>query len=66
MEKKPRKYSPGRPKIPDSERRDGRVLYIKLTHAERALLDSVQCEHLTVWARDLILAAAKRAKKSQP
>lgn len=51
----------GRPfKKPEEIR--GSVLYLKLTQAERELVDRAGGENPTVWAREAVIRAAKRAK----
>lgn len=53
----------GRPKKPAAERRSS-VLYLKLTAAERAAIDRAADGEPTVWARSVLLRAAKRAAPS--
>ena len=48
----------GRPPKPTSEKRSA-VLYLKLTPAERRLIDSAAGDQPTVWARRVLLRAAK-------
>jgi hypothetical protein len=50
----------GRPRKDDADRRT-EVLYLKLTPAERSLIDEV-CEKPTVWARDVLIKAANAEK----
>ena len=56
----------GRPQLPDDERRD-KPLRIRLTDAERALLDEAAekagCANTSCWARETLERAAKRLVK---
>jgi len=52
----------GRPKKPEGEVREN-ILRIRLTEAERALLDeaaSVRAEEVSTWARERLLALARQ------
>ncbi len=66
MGKAPRKPAKiGRPPLPAAARRDrqARPLYLKLTPAERAELDAAAeraAAPISVWARELLLRAARR------
>lgn len=53
------KRGPGRPSIPDSEKRKPALL-IKLTDAENELIRSAAGPKITTWAREVLLRAAKR------
>jgi hypothetical protein len=52
----------GRPKKPDSERRDVRY-QIRLSAAEVALIERAGGENPSTWAREVLLRAAKRGVK---
>jgi len=49
----------GRPPKTDAERRDS-VVYLKVTAAEKAAIDAAGQPEPSVWARDVLLRAAKR------
>jgi len=49
----------GRPPKPAEDKRSS-VLYLKLTEAERATIDAAADGEPSVWARDVLLRAAKR------
>jgi hypothetical protein len=52
----------GRPKKPDSERREIRY-QIRLSASELALIERAGGENPSTWARDVLLRAAKRGVK---
>jgi len=58
-----KKSTRGRPKLPDSEKRNAAFL-LKMTDAELALLRQAGGDNLSGWARETLLRAAKRAAKS--
>ncbi len=54
-----KKKGPGRPKLPSSEKREGRFL-VKLTDAEYELIKRAAEPRVGTWAREVLLRAAKR------
>ena len=52
----------GRPKLPPSEKREGRFL-VKLTDAEYDLIKQAAEPRVGTWAREVLLKAAKRKAK---
>jgi len=54
-----KKSARGRPKLPDSEKRDAAFL-LKMTTAELKLLRQAGGDNLSGWARETLLRAAKR------
>ena len=55
----------GRPKLPDDERKEN-VLRIRLSDGERQAIDAVaasQDQETSTWARDVLLALAKKGRK---
>ena len=57
------KIKRGRPPKSDAERRDS-VVYIKVTVAEKASINEAGQPEPTAWARDVLLRAAKRGRKT--
>ena len=49
----------GRPKLPDKIRRDY-TLKVRLSDNERAEIESATDEKTSVWAREVLLAAARK------
>ena len=56
------KTARGRPSLPDSEKRKPAFL-LKLTDAEFALIRQAAGDKVSTWAREVLLAAAKRRLK---
>jgi len=54
-----KKKGRGRPKLPESEKRDAAFL-LKMTDAELALLRQAGGDNLSGWARETLLRAARR------
>lgn len=59
-----KKIGPGRPKLPDSEKRKGQFL-LKLTDDEMDLVRRAGGDNLSAWIRVVLLRAAKRALKAE-
>jgi hypothetical protein len=56
------KQDRGRPPLPPEERKAAE-LRIRLTEAQRALLDEAAGQDTSTWAREVLLRAAKRRSK---
>ena len=56
------KTGPGRPKLPESEKRQPRFL-VKLSDAEYALIRQAAGAKVSTWARQTLLRAAKRGAR---
>ena len=54
---------PGRPKVPDSEKRKPAIL-VQLTDAEHELIKQVAEPRVGTWARETLLKAAKRKART--
>jgi hypothetical protein len=54
----------GRPTKPDEERRDYRF-QIRLSEAERALVEQAAGDQASTWARETLVKAAKRRLKGE-
>ena len=52
----------GRPPLPDNERRE-KPLRIRLSPEERAEVDKAAKGKTSTWAREVLLRAARRARK---
>lgn len=62
MAKRKAKRGRGRPELPAKERKSA-VLVIRLTKAERALVDKAAGGNVSSWARDVLLRAASPSPK---
>jgi hypothetical protein len=54
----------GRPAVPAEERKSAHLI-LRISEADRALLDEVSEGNTSAWARDVLLKAAKRLRKPQ-
>lgn len=53
------KRGPGRPRKSDAERRTTRPLFIRLSDAERQLVDDAGWPDVTAWARHILVSRAR-------
>ncbi len=56
---KPKRGAPPKP----PEKRKGVLMAIRLTEAEKAMIDAAAGENVSKWARDALVRAAKRSRK---